>query len=561
MKRTPWLSWRLYFLTIPIDLAVVLLSGEHASTGSNDFFNWAILALLAHASIAPVTGVALFFTSKIDSWKTDLLALIFIGAVRGIAINVGFKILDLEPKVTFAYKVFNSAVSLPLWFIGVAIFVESRRQFQHEFEALFLRAVRKEQASTDNNSDSANLRQTDSIQHLQAIASELAQDIDAILRLPISQVNYAKQAREIQDLVNNELKPASAQLWSGSNLSSPKLSIRDLMRISLLEDKLKVVSVSLFFSPYIFIGINGPQGFMFAFVATVIATSMNIAIFYICETLYKNGISNRRTINFLIMILSFLATLVILLFVLPERFFWTESIATKITYQLFLTVCHVFLLLGFNIHRLLHQQRSAVLENFEQLIKDKDLTYISGADLDAARDIDLARYLHGELQAGLIATSLLLERASSTGDIDLARHALRSAVDLLKQDHAQVSQSRVSSPRARLEKISSGWRGIAEVTFNQEWVDALENPALNDVITLIDEAVSNAVRHAQATNIVVDGKHKGSLLEIDIVSDGKMMTNNAAGLGTRLFTELTSNWQYSRSGEKNLFRFAIRITN
>jgi hypothetical protein len=88
VKRTPWLSWRLYFLTIPIDVIVLLLSGDHASTGSNDFFNWAILSLLAHASIAPFTAIALFFTSKIDSWKAELFALVILGAVRGIAINI-----------------------------------------------------------------------------------------------------------------------------------------------------------------------------------------------------------------------------------------------------------------------------------------------------------------------------------------------------------------------------------------------------------------------------------------------------------------------------------------
>jgi hypothetical protein len=259
--------------------------------------------------------------------------------------------------------------------------------------------------------------------------------------------------------------------------------------------------------------------------------------------------------------LSFLAPLITLLFVLPERFFWTNSVATKITYQLFLTVCHISILLGFNLYKLLDQQRSVLLHNLEQIIQGKDLSPISVADLAAARDIDLARYLHGELQAGLIATSLLLERASNTGDLDLARHALRSAVDLLRQDHALVSQSRISSPRARLEKISSGWRGIAEVTFNQDWIDALETSVLNDVLALIDEAVSNAIRHAQATNISISVKLKSTLLEIEIVSNGSIMTNNAAGLGTKLFTELATNWNYSRSGEKNFLKFTIRISN
>ena len=149
MRRTPWLSWRLYFLTIPIDVIVLLLSSDHASTGSNDFFNWLILSLIAHGSIAPVTAIALFFTSRLNSWKAELCALLVLGAVRGVAIDLGVWLLDLEPKVSFIYKVFNSTISLPLWFIGLALLFESRRQFQQEFEALFLRSLRQEQTSAE----------------------------------------------------------------------------------------------------------------------------------------------------------------------------------------------------------------------------------------------------------------------------------------------------------------------------------------------------------------------------------------------------------------------------
>jgi two-component sensor histidine kinase len=158
----------------------------------------------------------------------------------------------------------------------------------------------------------------------------------------------------------------------------------------------------------------------------------------------------------------------------------------------------------------------------------------------------------------LIASSLLLERASKTGDTDLARHALRNAVDILSQDHAQTSQSRVSSPQVRLEKISSGWRGIANVSINLDWLDDLETSTQNNVIVLIDEGVSNAIRHAKASKISVSGSRLGVDLLIEIQSDGSGMKENAPGLGTKLFTELATNWEYSRLGEKNILRFTIR---
>jgi len=347
VSRTPWLSWRLYFLTIPIDVIVILLSSDHASTGSNDFFNWFILSLIAHGSIAPVTAIALFFTSRANSWKAELCALLMLGAVRGVAIDLGVWLLELEPKVSFIYKVFNSTISLPLWFIGLALFVESRRQFQQEFEALFLRSLRKEQTTAAKQSSAlGQVHDGKQIKQLQSLASNLAIEIEEALNLPTPKINYAKQLEKIQDLINKKLRPASAELWNGSTLSTPKLSISTLIRISLLEHKLKAIAASLLFSPYIFIGLNGSQGWQFAIIQTLLATVLNIVIFMIYELLYKNGLINRKSANILIMGSSFVIPLLTILFILPDSLFWAESDATKFFYQLFLSSCHISILLG-----------------------------------------------------------------------------------------------------------------------------------------------------------------------------------------------------------------------
>ena len=561
MKRTPWLSWRLYFFTIPIDVIVLLLSSDHASTGSSDFLRWAILSLIAHGSIAPVVALALFFTAKFQSWKIDLVALVLLGIVRGIAINVGFEILNIEPQVSALYKVFNSAISLPLWFIGIAVFVESRRQFQKEFEALFLRSVRKEQTSEDMQNLNPVADDGELIQHLQAVASGLAYEIEGVLSQPESQVDYAKQTSKIQDLINSELRPASAKLWNGSTLTAPKLSIPTLVRISLLDQKLKVFTASLLFAPYIFIGLNGTLGWRLAAIETLLATFLNVLIFFACESLHKKEFLNRRYTNIAIMGSSYLVPFIAIVFLLPSSMFWTDSAATIFFYQFFLTASHILILLGLNLYKLLGQQRAAVLQSFEQIILGSEALSISSDDLSAVRDIDLARYLHGELQAGLIATSLLLQRASKTGDTDLARHALRSAANILRQDHARISQMRISSPQARLEKISTGWRGIAEVRIDLNWIDHLETSVQNDVIALIDEGVSNAIRHAKASVISVSGTREEGVVHLEIRSDGSGMTEQTPGLGTKLFNELTSSYAYSRQGDKNLLTFAVRTAS
>jgi len=295
-----------------------------------------------------------------------------------------------------------------------------------------------------------------------------------------------------------------------------------------------------------------------AAIETLLATSLNILVFLGCEALFKNGLLNRKFTNVATMGLSYVIPFMAIVFLLPSSIFWTDIVATIFFYQLFLTASHILILLGLNLYKLLGQQRAAVLQSFEQIIEGSEVLSISSDDLNAVRDNDLARYLHGELQAGLIATSLLLQRASNTGDTELARHALRSAANILRQDHARVSQAKISSPQARLEKISAGWRGIAEVRIDLNWIDSLDTSSLNDVIGLIDEGVSNAIRHAKASLISVSGTREEGVVHLEIHSDGSGMTEQTPGLGTKLFNELTSSYAYSRQGDKNLLTFTVR---
>ena len=81
------------------------------------------------------------------------------------------------------------------------------------------------------------------------------------------------------------------------------------------------------------------------------------------------------------------------------------------------------------------------------------------------------------------------------------------------------------------------------------------------MITLIDEGVSNAIRHAKASEISVRGSRVGADLHLEILSDGSKMIEKTPGLGTKLFTELATSWAYSRNGEQNILKFTVRTNN
>ena len=182
--------------------------------------------------------------------------------------------------------------------------------------------------TTDKSKNLSENHIEDPIQHLQSLTSKLADEMQDVLNLDTPQVNYTKQIGMVKDLIDKELRPISAQLWNGSILSVPKLSMRSLIRISLLEQKLKVTSASLFFSPYIFIGLNGTLGWRLALIETLVAAILNILIYLVCELLFRQGVFNRKQANIAILGLSYVFPLATILFILPESLFWTDSVAT-----------------------------------------------------------------------------------------------------------------------------------------------------------------------------------------------------------------------------------------
>ena len=132
MKRTPWISWRTYFLASPISILVLVFAADHKLDHLRDVVAWAFVALIAYLSLTPFIFLAIVFSNKYNKWQADLLALIGLGIIRGLVINLCVEQFNLVLTVSENYKVFNSAVALPQWFIGIAVFIESRRAYQRE---------------------------------------------------------------------------------------------------------------------------------------------------------------------------------------------------------------------------------------------------------------------------------------------------------------------------------------------------------------------------------------------------------------------------------------------
>jgi signal transduction histidine kinase len=514
---------------------------------------------MAHASLIPFIAIGVTQSQQWRSWKFDLSYLFLLGAIRGITINYGVDTFDLEQTVSDGYKVFNSMVALPQWFVGVAVFFESRRNYQNTFRELFAKAMRREQETHERQNilPSGTSSTDEAIARLQFITSNLAADIQKLLKRPDALNDYTVEANKIQHLIDENIRPVSAELWRKNKVNTPKISFLTLVQIALLESRLRVFLVVAISVPYLFVGLNGAYGFEIAIFQCILITIFDVSIFAIAELLHRLKLLKRNQANILLLVTSFFLPFFIQFDFVPEEFAISSSSPSIFFGQLLLSMTYLSLLIAVNGYSVVNKQRNEVIASLEKHLAGGKYSTNVVQGGTAQRNTDLANYLHGEIQAGLTASSLMLQQAAKSGDSDLAQEALERASGLLNQDLTNISYTRMATPDVKIQKIVDAWKGIADISVALPPFDQLVDGVLRNSVQLIEEAVANSIRHAKATDIKISGVLKKDLLTITVISNGDPMTKGKAGLGTKMFNDLSVEWNYASESGHNRLTFTL----
>ena len=162
----------------------------------------------------------------------------------------------------------------------------------------------------------------------------------------------------------------------------------------------------------------------------------------------------------------------------------------------------------------------------------------------------LSRALHGPVQTAVTAGALHLDVAIRAGEVGSA------TVEQVRADLLQTLQglgsfaASVTSVTEALHRIASTWEGLCAVSQDLEpQVDGVlagNVPLRSCVIDIVTEAISNAVRHGDATVAVVSisliGDGASDLLVVIESDSFGEDRQGGRGLGTLLLEECTLQW-------------------
>ena len=177
-----------------------------------------------------------------------------------------------------------------------------------------------------------------------------------------------------------------------------------------------------------------------------------------------------------------------------------------------------------------------------------------------------AIFVHGKILTRLAATSLKLEQAKSRGDLVGFNDALDSLEITLQNPELEFDQSQ-HSLKVELESRLVPWEGLVDIkVIIPEKTLEVTGPRIADVGEVIEEVISNSVRHGKSAHLsvtinLVDGKDINLTVEDDSNIDIPEYQIRY-GLGTKLFNLATDGrWDLRHTPRGSIFEATISLTD
>lgn len=172
---------------------------------------------------------------------------------------------------------------------------------------------------------------------------------------------------------------------------------------------------------------------------------------------------------------------------------------------------------------------------------------------------DIATHLHGTVTAHLTAATLRLRIAMLSGDVTAAQQAYAQARRQLDLDLRSTVLTQTSDLAGLLDDLRRSWAGICDVRVNIATLPAVGPTTVRDIVDVVTEAVSNAVRHGDAQRVEVsirsdgDGDGDGDEIVVTVMDDGRGVADINPSQGIALFERIgTRGWTLRRASTSGM---------
>ena len=467
------------------------------------------------------------------------------GAMRGFLIYLAIDWSNFVQPTSLWTRIGTSTATTLLWFTPIATIVTSTHAFRADYEKLLRDAILSISTTielNDSNSLSPNL-ETDFLEIEEILGRAFGKESP-----PNSVESLTFAATWIKTLIEEKIRPLSHRLWIESISTPPKINFSTSVVESVRYLNIPALPVALFLSLPTFLNVSTSIGWARGAFATLVI----LLEVYPLLTIYRKRVSLRTAGNFRMngFLLLIPGLLLSLTFYLSNKFLFGYSFGPL---NLIYVLLFLMVAIPMSTFQLANRDRDQLLAVIEENL-------LATGWLEEFKDKYLkqnaASYLHNLLQSELLAISRHMENSVTRDGSVNSIHEMEELRTRLKRPIKEDFQKFLYDPVARLNRLQVAWRGIAEIEVSVP-VTALQNQSRNLLLVqFVEEAIANAVRHANADRISVRALVLPSQqVRLSIINNGMSSGEGSVGMGTAWLNHHAPN-----SWSRNLTDDGIELT-
>jgi signal transduction histidine kinase len=541
-------EWRYYFWLIPLDIAVVLILIAPKPLETSDLARWTVLALISHAIMAIPFGMLKGRWWVTKSLNREIAALVIVGLVRGFAILDFGLLMDLPQVEPYLLRPLNSSVVVPTWFVIIHFLVGSRRDFAEDYRVLYIKIIREKLERLDGSKSKLGIAEIEA--RIEETLAPLRAKIETLHGSKISPARLAEEAMIIQSHVEGKIRPLSHELWQKRTVRVPSLGQLRLFSITILKTRLPLGVTILPSAVFSIVGLAPYMGFSDLIVHQFVNSSIVLAIF-----LFYRFVFTKTTQIAVINLSAFLGALILPHFGgnLLTQFLGFEKVPPLA--QIVGILWFFFLLISFGAAMAVSEYHAEIMLILRQQLEEVMIP----SDTSESEEIAsrFARYLHGEVQSELLSASMILNEAARSKDTRLGRQGIEKTAEVLRRTHSQYAVGSNIAPEVKIQKIVDAWAGIAEIEIQIQEGVSIDLVNFLHLSEVIEELVSNSVRHAGSTAIHIQVNQEDGDAQIIFTDNGKGFSPGKPGMGSSLLQSRIKVLNSKSSKTGNILTFEL----
>lgn len=491
-------------------------------------------------AVTALTGFLIFLINLVtqtfrqnlsDSQNNKVMVLLIavIGLIRGYFSYIGLGLLDFPEYAELPIRLATSTSSTLLWLTLAIYLVSMHEKFKNDFDS-FIRTS----FNTLSKVEPAQLRKIPAAlaPEIKAIEVQIQKSLSHMYQSVVTPEILLSVSQQLRDCIETSIRPLSHRLWLQDGKVYPRVSLRALLREGLSRQDFSIYSAVSFLALLSSFNLSSSIGVPRASLAILITFAITSGYFLIQRKYVPNISMASKTIKILNLSAPGLALSGV--FYLLNTYIFSDDLGFL---NLFLLPISFTVFLLASTIRVVREEQSRFFIQLKLDIDSRIAEQVNNQDQQSGKEV--AAFLHNSVQSELLALSYQLEELSKNPDSKEAKVTLERLASSLTAQIGKNFENFNEKPTERLSTLVSAWSGIALVEYASDLDVLLGFSRAHDVVQVIEESITNAVRTANATVIRISWERTGSLnLRVEVKDNGHVDHIGASGLGTQWLDEI-----------------------